>query len=92
MRRRSYHPSIQSRLSQVTALLIPICLQCCTHHVSSQTDLGESDDIEDGPSTHEAIDMLLAANNMEVHVNDYAKMKKEKELGMLLQSINNSPY
>merc|ERR1712159_850221 len=45
-------------------------------------DLGEGADVEDmGPDTHEAIDMVLAANDMEVHVDDFAKQKREKELG-----------
>ena len=45
-------------------------------------DLGESAEVEDmGPDTHEAIDMVLAANDMEVHVDDFAKQKREKELG-----------
>merc|ERR1712100_38590 len=46
-----------------------------------EPDLGESDGVEDGPDTHEAIDMVMAANDMEVHVVDYAKAKRERELG-----------
>ena len=45
-------------------------------------DLGESDGVEDGPDTHEAIDMVMAANDMEIHVVDYAKAKRERELGV----------
>jgi len=45
------------------------------------SDLGES--VEDmGPDTHEAIDMVLRANNMEVHAEDVANnVRTERILG-----------